>query len=165
MCDIVSKGGNLLLNVPPRADGTFHPGVVSMLEGMGDFLKANGQAIFNTTPWVTFGERSWAVAAGGNCTRDPRFTRGYFGICDGDWRFTRGLSTIFAIGFGWKPDRDTAATFTIRSLNTSVSLGPVGTSITNVSVVGDDSVEVGAVSVVGGHIYIYISVFFFRLKE
>jgi alpha-L-fucosidase len=54
LADIVSKNGNLLLNVGPRPDGTIHPAQVEALEGLGTWLKANGESIYGTRPWVRF---------------------------------------------------------------------------------------------------------------
>jgi alpha-L-fucosidase len=50
--DIVSKNGNLLLDVGPMADGTIPPMQVERLEGLGAWLAVNGDAIFGTRPWV-----------------------------------------------------------------------------------------------------------------
>lgn len=51
--DIVSKNGNLLLNVGPRADGSIPEGQRVRLEGLGAWLDTNGEAIFGTNPWIT----------------------------------------------------------------------------------------------------------------
>ena len=50
--DIVSKNGNLLLNVGPAADGSISAGQRERLEGLGAWLAANGAAIYGTRPWV-----------------------------------------------------------------------------------------------------------------
>ncbi|WP_227377663.1 alpha-L-fucosidase [Haladaptatus halobius] len=50
--DIVSKNGNLLINVGPKADGTI-PGLQrTPLLGLGKWLKVNGKAIFGSRPWI-----------------------------------------------------------------------------------------------------------------
>lgn len=51
--DIVSKNGNLLLNVGPMADGTIPELQRERLVGLGRWLDANGEAIFDTRPWNT----------------------------------------------------------------------------------------------------------------
>jgi alpha-L-fucosidase len=49
--DIVVRGGNLLLNVGPKADGTIDPSQRDVLGGLGDWLAVNGEAVFDTRPW------------------------------------------------------------------------------------------------------------------
>jgi len=51
--DIVSKNGNLLLNVGPMADGTIPELQRERLLGLGQWLQVNGDAVFGTRPWVT----------------------------------------------------------------------------------------------------------------
>jgi alpha-L-fucosidase len=56
LADIVSKNGNLLLNVGPKADGSLHPLQVDALNGLGAWLTANGESIYGTRPWIRFTE-------------------------------------------------------------------------------------------------------------
>ncbi len=68
LVDIVSKNGNLLLDVGPEADGTIPPVQMERLLALGAWLKQNGEAIFETTPWT--------VATGMSTEGDDlRFTR------------------------------------------------------------------------------------------
>jgi alpha-L-fucosidase len=65
LIDIVSKGGNYLLNVGPTAEGEIPPESVQRLEAMGRWMKTNGEAIYGTTA-SPFPKLDW-----GRCTQKP----------------------------------------------------------------------------------------------
>jgi len=56
LIDTVSKGGNLLLNISPLPDGTIPQAQQDSLLGVGKWLETNGDAIYGTRPWTTFGD-------------------------------------------------------------------------------------------------------------
>ena len=56
LVDVVSKNGNLLLNVGPRPDGTIPEKEVELLEAVGDWLTVHGEAIYGSSPWTVYGE-------------------------------------------------------------------------------------------------------------
>jgi alpha-L-fucosidase len=51
LVDIVSKNGNLLINVGPKADGSIPENQLAPLRDLGKWLIQNGQGIFDTNPW------------------------------------------------------------------------------------------------------------------
>jgi alpha-L-fucosidase len=109
LIDIVSKNGNLLLNVGPRADGNIPEQVQQILLEVGAWLKINGDAIYGTRPWKLYGEGPTKVAAGPvHDTKIPPFTAE-------DFRFTAKGDTLYAIEMAWPSGREAV----IHSLATS----------------------------------------------
>jgi alpha-L-fucosidase len=98
LVDIVSKNGNLLLNFGPRSDGTIPDEVRSTLLEMGAWLKVNGEAIYATTPWKSFGEGPTQVKGGAFHDTD---TKPYTAQ---DFRFTAKGTTLYAIGMACPAD-------------------------------------------------------------
>ena len=63
LVDIVSKNGNLLLSVPLRGSGAIDEKEVAILKDIKAWMDVNGESIYGTRPWTTFGEGPLAEAA------------------------------------------------------------------------------------------------------
>lgn len=60
LVDVVSKNGNLLINVGPRADGSIPELQAASMSAMGRWLGVNGAAVYGTRPWQRAGDRNGA---------------------------------------------------------------------------------------------------------
>ncbi|WP_430387911.1 alpha-L-fucosidase [Dyella sp. 20L07] len=99
LADVVSKNGNLLLNIGPKADGTIPDEARSILLAVGHWLHANGEAIYGTRPWQRFGEGPTDVVAGTmQDTKTKPFTAD-------DFRFTTKDGQLYAIELAWPATR------------------------------------------------------------
>ena len=62
--DAISKNGVVMMNVALRGDGTIPENQAAYLTAFGDFLRINGEGIYGTRPWKTFGEGPLKVKDG-----------------------------------------------------------------------------------------------------
>jgi alpha-L-fucosidase len=129
LCDIVSKNGNLLLNIPVRGDGSIDDKEQAVLEGIGAWMDVNKECIFGTRPWKVFGEgpasEGAALSAQGfNEGKGKPFTAE-------DIRFTTKGDTLYAIELGAPTN-----TVAIKSLGTAAKL--LDQPIRSITLLGSD---------------------------
>jgi alpha-L-fucosidase len=103
LVDIVSKNGNLMLNIPVRGDGSIDEKERKIVEEIGAWMKVNSESIYGTEPWKIFGEgpAQQSVAAlnaqGFNEGKGKPFTYE-------DIRFATKGHVLYATAMGWPED-------------------------------------------------------------
>jgi alpha-L-fucosidase len=99
--DRISKNGNLLLNISPKADGSIPQEQKEILLAMGTWLKKYGEAVYATRAWEKFGEGPTKMGADHGV-----FTAPAEGTAE-DVRYTRSKdnTTLYAIMLGWEKDQ------------------------------------------------------------
>jgi alpha-L-fucosidase len=122
LIDRTSKGGTMLLNIAPMADGTIPSGQQTILRGMGDWLGRFGEAVYGTRSWDSYGEGPTAM--GGGSFSGPKAGNAQ------DVRFTRSQDNkvLYATALGWQGGTMTVTTlnsnqFSISSLTSAQLLG------------------------------------------
>jgi alpha-L-fucosidase len=116
LIDIVSKNGNMLLNIPVKGNGTIDDKEVEILEGIAKWMEVNKESIFDTRPWVVFGEGPSTDIA--NPVNAQGFNEGKTKYNAMDIRFNQKGKFLYATTLG-APETKT----TIRSLGKSKKHG------------------------------------------
>lgn len=115
LVDIVSKNGNLLLNIPVRGDGTIDDREIAVLEGISAWMDINKESIFNTRPFTVFGEGP--AAEGSNPINAQGFNEGKTKLTAKDIRFNKNGNVLYVTIMGVP-----AESVIVKSLGTSAEL-------------------------------------------
>lgn len=102
LVDIVSKNGNLLLNIPVKGDGTIDDKEVAILEKIAAWMDVNKESIFDTRPWKQYGEGpvSDAIKPG----KDQSFSEGKVKLSANDIRYNQKGNILYATLLGVPSD-------------------------------------------------------------
>lgn len=104
LMDIISKNGNLLLNIPVRGDGSIDELEMAVVKQVGNWMKINSEAVYATRPWKIFGEGPAIETAA------PLNAQGFNEgkgkpLGAEDFRFTTKGNTLYATFFAWPDSR------------------------------------------------------------
>jgi alpha-L-fucosidase len=153
LADIVSKGGNLLINIGPKADGTIPEVMQDRLRGVGSWLSVNGEAIYGTRPWKVYGEGPTVEEIGswGRKHADYSFKKG-------DVRFTRKGNNLYVIMLEWPGEEISLTSLKDLDIKRASLLG------SNEKIEWNKSGEVVTISLPPGPVSPYANVLKLRCK-
>jgi len=130
LVDRVSKNGFLLLNVGPKPDGTIPDPAKERLRAIGDWLRINGESIYDTSPWLVAGEGPTQLKKSGSFNEDNslRYT-------PQDIRYTCRDNFLYATCLTWPGDK---AFFTSLVPKGETWTGLYPSEIASISMLGSD---------------------------
>jgi len=132
LADVVSKNGNLLLNIPVRGDGSIDSEERAVVEQVAAWMQVNSEAIYSTRPWKIFGEGPATESVAALDAHGFNEGKGKPLVAE-DIRFTTKGKTLYAIMLGWPANN----TVTVKSLAANDQQGKVS----KVSLLGNDSLN------------------------
>jgi alpha-L-fucosidase len=94
LVDIVSKNGNLLINIVQTPEGDLEPDVINIVNEIGMWTSVNGEGIYGTRPWKIYGERP------GTAVKSSNFNENQLKYSALDIRFTTKDSDLYAFCLG-----------------------------------------------------------------
>ncbi len=101
LVDIVSKNGNLMLNIPLPGSGMPDTDELAFLTDFTRWMKVNSSGIYATRPWHIFGE---GPAGGGPAIHAQGFNEGNHKYTSQDFRFMQKGDTLYAFALAWPDD-------------------------------------------------------------
>ena len=104
LVDVVSKNGNLLLSVPLRGDGTPDPTELRIVGEIGHWMKINSESLYDTRPWVIYGEGPTAETA--NPVNAQGFNEGRLKYTAADIRFNKKGDKVLYVTLLGAPEED-----------------------------------------------------------
>ncbi|MCX7013754.1 MAG: alpha-L-fucosidase [Candidatus Sumerlaeota bacterium] len=143
IADVVSKNGNMLISLGIKGDGSMQDCEIAFLKDLAKWTHANGEGIYATRPWLTYGEIEPGQELNaivddkkkGIVYDDPaRTTMGRFQSHEGDIRYTRSKDgkAIYAARLSWPEESFTLASFSTEGVGKNVP-------VASVSLLGSDA--------------------------
>ena len=128
--DIVSKNGNLLLNIPLRGDGSIDEKEMAFLEAFKAWLDVHGVGIFGTRPWRVYGEGEVQTQNSGSFRENEKKQEA---LSAKDIRFTQKDGIVYAFFLGFPQEK----TLSIHAMGKQAET-MTGLKIKKVSMLGTD---------------------------
>ncbi len=131
LIDVVSKNGNLLLNIGPKGNGEIPLYEINLLKEVGSWLKINGEAIYDSKPYHIFGE-------GNTEEKEGFFKENKINYKTDDFRFTINNGSIYIFALNPQSEK-----YIIKSLKKGSPKNHDGlfSNITNVKLLGNNKIK------------------------
>jgi alpha-L-fucosidase len=116
LMDMVARGGIYLLSLTPMASGAIDPKEEAIFREIGQWLKINGDAIYDTRRWTIPAEgpvSTWLVTKSGRKKKVQRMNWNYKKVKDGEIRFTQKNGQLYAMSLTW-PDSNEVIIKTLK---------------------------------------------------
>lgn len=126
LVDIVSKNGNLLINIVQTPEGDLEDDVMQIVDGIGKWTAVNGEGIYGSRPWKVYGEKP----ADQQVVKSGNFNESKVSYVAQDIRFTTKGEVLYAWCLG-KP----AGEIKINSLGRS----GINKNIATIELLGSDA--------------------------
>ena len=130
LVDVVSKNGNLLLSVPLRGDGTPDPTEIRIVTQIGHWMKINSESIYDTRPWVIYGEGPATDTA--NPINAQGFNEGRLKYTAKDIRFNKKGDKVLYVTLLGVPEED----ITVKALGSKTAQN--SRKIKSITLLGSD---------------------------
>jgi alpha-L-fucosidase len=130
LVDIVSKNGNLLINIVQTPEGDLEPDMLKSLDEIGAWISINGEGIYGTRPWKVYGEKPAEAVE----VKAGSFNEGKIKYSAKDIRFTSSKDgkTLYAFCLG-------APTEDIRILSLGKNSKLADKAVASVQLLGDSA--------------------------
>jgi alpha-L-fucosidase len=125
LTEIVSKGGNYMLNIGPKANGEVPIESVNNLLEVGKFLAVNGEAIYNTRKWKVTHEGPTLIEMNGTHDRAKKSELS-FDFTPNDFWFTQKENCIYAIALKYPKENITILSLTPKKIGNIKSVSMLG---------------------------------------
>ncbi len=119
LCDIVSRNGNLMLNIPLPNSGVPDDEELKVVEAITQWMAVNSEGIYATRPWKVSGNAAAAPPAANGAKFNERHRKE---LTAEDVRFTTKADTLYAFVMGW-PERE--ANIPLLALGGQWSVGKI----------------------------------------
>ncbi len=121
LCDIVSRNGNLMLNIPLPNSGEPDAEELAIIDEIANWMAVNSEGIYGTRPWNILGDGPGINSASGAGMNE----RGRKDLTAADVRFTTKGSNLYAFVMGWPEKEASIPSLALGGKNTVPRFGNV----------------------------------------